>query len=79
MSDRAVDFLEEILITSAGELQKAAVAVLGWVGRESSIKKLLALLKEEDLEEPMLHALKKIEVAQNRPFARAIFATTTRW
>lgn len=64
VSDRAADFLEEILITSAGELQKAAVAALGWVGRESSIRKLLAFLKEEDLEEPVLHALKKIEVAK---------------
>ncbi len=56
-----VYFLEEMLITSAGELQKAAVAVLGWIGRESSIPKLLALLKEEDLEESMVRALSAIE------------------
>jgi HEAT repeat protein len=61
VSDRAVDFLEEMLITSAGELQKAAIAALGWAGRESSIKKLLALLQEEDLEDSMVQALKTID------------------
>ncbi len=60
-SDRAVNFLEEMLITSAGELQKAAVAVLGWAGRESSIRKLLALLKEEEMEEPMVRALRTMD------------------
>lgn len=61
ISDRAVDFLEEMLITSTGELQKAAVAALGWAGRESSIRKLLSLLKEEDMEEPMVRALSTID------------------
>ena len=61
MSDRAIDFLEETLITSVGELQKAAIALLGWTGQESSIKKLLDLLKEEDLEEPVAQSLKYIE------------------
>ncbi len=52
MSERAVDFLEEILVSSTGDLQKAAIALLGWTGRESSIRKLLSLLNEEELQEP---------------------------
>ncbi len=61
MSDRAVDFLEDILVTSTGELQKAAIALLGWTGRESSIRKLLFLLKEGELEEPVAQALRHID------------------
>ncbi|HET6363725.1 MAG TPA: HEAT repeat domain-containing protein [Nitrospirota bacterium] len=61
VNDRAVDFLEEMLITSTKDLQKSAVAVLGWSGRESSIQKLLALLKEEDMEEPTAQALKNMD------------------
>jgi HEAT repeat protein len=61
MSDRAIDFLEEILITSAGKLQKAVIALLGWTGRQRSIEKLLSLLKEEELEEPMAQSLKLID------------------
>jgi len=61
MSERAVDFLEEMLLASAGELQKAAIAGLGWAGRERSIQKLLALLQEEDLEESMVQALETID------------------
>jgi HEAT repeat protein len=61
VNDRAVDFLEEMLITSTREIQKSAVAVLGWAGRESSIQKLLALLKEEDMEESTAQALKNID------------------
>ncbi len=61
MSERAVDFLEEMLQASAGELQKAAIAGLGWAGRERSIQKLLALLQEEDMEEPMVQALETID------------------
>ena len=61
MNDRAVDFLEEVLITSAGELQKAAISLLGWTGRERSIRKLLDLLKEEELEEPLVQSLKHVD------------------
>jgi len=61
ISDRAVDFLEELLITSGGELQKAAVSVLGWAGSERSIRKLLSLLREEELEEPVAQALRNID------------------
>lgn len=61
MSDKAVDFLEEILVTSAGELQKATIALLGWAGRESSIRKLLSLLKEEELEEPLTQSLTHVD------------------
>jgi HEAT repeat protein len=60
ISDRAVDFLEELLITSGGELQKASVSVLGWAGSERSIRKLLSLLREEDLEEPVAQALRNL-------------------
>jgi HEAT repeat protein len=61
MSERAVDSLEEMLRVSTGDLQKAAIAGLGWAGRERSIQKLLALLQEEDLEEPMVQALETID------------------
>ncbi len=61
MTDRAVDFLEELLITSSGELQKATIMLLGWSGREGSIRELLALLKEEDLEEPVVQSLKCLD------------------
>lgn len=61
MSGRAVDFLEEILTTSTGELQKTAITLLGWTGRESSISKLLSLLKEEELEEPVAESLKYLD------------------
>ena len=60
MSDRAADFLEEILVTSSGELQKAAIVLLGWTGRESSIRRLIELLREEELEEPMAESLRHI-------------------
>lgn len=61
MDERTADFLEELLITTAGELQKAAITALGWAGKESSIEKLLALLKEEEIEEPVVQALKTID------------------
>jgi HEAT repeat protein len=57
----AVDFLEDMLSASAGDLQKAAITVLGWAGRERSIRKLLAQLKEEELEEPIAQALGTID------------------
>jgi len=60
-TDRAVDFLEDLLITSEGNLQKAVIMVLGWAGRQHSIQKLLSLLKEEELEEPLVRALLSID------------------
>ncbi len=57
MSDETVALAEQMLGTTTGELQKACLAVLGWAGREHSIPKLLALLNEEELEEPMAQAL----------------------
>ena len=56
-----MDFLEEILMTSDGDLQKAAIALLGWTGRERSIRKLLSILKEEELEEPMAQSLRHLD------------------
>jgi HEAT repeat protein len=64
LNERAVDFLEEILITSTGELQKSTIAILGWTGRESSIKKIFALLKEEDLADPVVQSLASIDPDQ---------------
>jgi HEAT repeat protein len=61
VGDRAVEYLEELIITTGAELQKSAIAVLGWAGRSGSIPKLLALLKEEDLEDPVVHALADID------------------
>ncbi len=61
LSASAMDFLEEILITSVGELQRSTIAVLGWTGRENSIKRLLALLKEEDLVDPVVQSLAHID------------------
>jgi HEAT repeat protein len=60
-TDKSVDFLEELLGTSNGKLQKAAIFLLGWIGRDSSIRKLLALLQEEELEEPLAQALMHID------------------
>jgi HEAT repeat protein len=57
MSEETVALAEQMLGSTAGELQKACLAVLGWAGREHSISKLLALLTEEELEEPMAQAL----------------------
>ena len=61
VGDRAVNFLEEILMTSEGELLKSAIAVLGWTGREGSIRKLFAILKEEELEETMVQSLRHLD------------------
>jgi HEAT repeat protein len=69
ISDAAVAFLEEILKTSTGDLQKGAIALLGWRGRESSIRKLLALLTEGELEEPVARSLRTIEKSA-APFLR---------
>jgi HEAT repeat protein len=60
ISGRAVDLLEETLISSTGDLQKAVIAVLGWTGRESSIRKLLSLLTEEELQDFVAQSLKYI-------------------
>lgn len=59
--ERAVDLLEETLVSSAGDLQKAAIALLGWIGRESSIRKLLSLLNEEELQETVAQSLTHID------------------
>lgn len=61
MSEQAVDFLEEMLATSSDELQKAAIAAIGWAGRERSVPKLFSLLKDEEMEGPIAAALMNIE------------------
>jgi HEAT repeat protein len=59
-TDQALDFLDELIDTSGGELQRSAVAVLGWTGRTSAAVKLFSLLREEELEEPVAQALRSI-------------------
>ena len=61
IGDRAVEFLEDILVTSNGGLVKATMALLGWAGRESSIRKIFDLLREEDLEEPAVQSLQFLD------------------
>jgi HEAT repeat protein len=60
ISDRAVDFLDEMIDTSGGDLQKAAIAVIGWSGRASGVPHLLALLRDEDMEGPVLAAVRSV-------------------
>jgi HEAT repeat protein len=60
LSDRAASLLEDLIETSVGDLQKSAVAVLGWSGRPAAVPKLFALLREDDMEEPVLQALRNI-------------------
>jgi len=54
----AVDLLEDILVTSTGDIQRDIVILLGWIGQDRSIRKILALLKEEELEETVAQSLK---------------------
>ena len=58
--ERTVSFLEELVDTSGGALQRAAVEVLGWTGRADSVPKLLSLLREEEMEESVVHALRSM-------------------
>jgi HEAT repeat protein len=60
ITDQAVSSLEELIDTSGGELQKAAVAELGWTGRPEVVPKLLSLLNDEDMEEPVAQALRSL-------------------
>jgi HEAT repeat protein len=64
ISESAVNFLEEILISSSGELQKGSIALLGWAGREGSIRKLLSLLNEEEFQESVAQTLTHIDKDQ---------------
>ena len=61
MTGRSVDLLEEMLSTGSGELEQATLTLLGWTGRESSIRKLLTFLNEEVLEEPVVESLKYLD------------------
>jgi HEAT repeat protein len=61
ISDAAIDYLEETLGSVSGVLQKALIAALGWAGRERSIGKLISLLHEEEMEEPVFQALRTID------------------
>ena len=55
---RSVGCLEDLIDTSGGALQKAGIAVLGWIGRADAVPKLLSLLHEEEMEEPVVDALR---------------------
>ncbi len=61
MSSRAVDYLEDALGTNTGELEKATTTLLGWTGRESSIRKIFDCLKEEEREEAVVESLKYLD------------------
>jgi HEAT repeat protein len=60
ISDRALAMLDELIDTSGGELQRAAIAVLGWSGRPGVVPRLLSLLREEEMEEPVVQALRSV-------------------
>jgi HEAT repeat protein len=61
ITDKAIDFLEELLITSEGDLQKSAIRLLGWSGKERSIRKLLALVREEEYAEVVEQSLAHLD------------------
>jgi len=58
IAEQALPLLDELIDTSGGELQKSAVAVLGWTGRPSAIPKLLSLLRDEEMEDVVVQALR---------------------
>lgn len=58
--EREAELLEDMILTASGDQQLAGIRVLGWTGRERSIEMLLALLREEALEEPVAEALMNI-------------------
>lgn len=60
INDRALSFLDELIDTSGGALQRTAVVVLGWSGRTGVVPKLFSLLREEEMEEPVAQALRSI-------------------
>ncbi|HUL00317.1 MAG TPA: HEAT repeat domain-containing protein [Nitrospirota bacterium] len=60
ISKEAVALLEEMVATSTGDLQKATILLLGWAGRERSLHKVLPLLLEEELEEPIARSLQHL-------------------
>jgi len=60
IADQAFPLLDELIDTSGGELQKAAVAVLGWTGRPSAVPKLLSLLRDEEMEDVVVQALRHL-------------------
>jgi HEAT repeat protein len=60
IAEQAFPLLYELIDTSSGELQKAAIAVLGWTGRPSAIPKLLSLLRDEEMEDIVAQALRHL-------------------
>lgn len=57
-SDQAVDLLEESLGATEGDMRKAVIFLLGLIGRESSIRKLLAFMQEEALLDLIVQSFK---------------------
>jgi HEAT repeat protein len=60
ITERAIGFLDEQIDTSGGDLQKAAVTVLGWSGRTAAVPKLLSLLHEEEMMETVVQGLRSV-------------------
>ncbi|MDH4161885.1 MAG: HEAT repeat domain-containing protein [Nitrospirota bacterium] len=63
LSDRSAAFLGELIERNTGELQKAAVTVTGWSGRTDAVPRLLSLLSDEEMEEPVVQALLSLGAA----------------
>jgi HEAT repeat protein len=61
MNDTAVGLLEEMLASSSGELLEASITLVGWTGRAGSIRTLLLLLTEEELEDPVAKSLRYLD------------------
>lgn len=60
ISDRSLSFLDELIDTSSGELQRSTIMVLGWCGRTNTVDRLFSLLCEEEIEEAVAQALRTI-------------------
>lgn len=57
LTDQILSFLSELIESGSGEQVKAAVTVIGWSGSPAAVPKLLSLLHEEEMEEPVAQAL----------------------
>ncbi len=57
LTEKTLSRLEEMIDSGAGELVKAAAIITGWSGRPAAVPKLLSLLHEEEMEEPVVQSL----------------------
>ncbi|HTF99626.1 MAG TPA: HEAT repeat domain-containing protein [Nitrospirota bacterium] len=72
MTAQAADLLEDILAQSTGDLQKATIILLGWSGRDRSLRKILSLLNEESLEDAVALALEQVGPAHTGLLVEAL-------